>query len=112
MKTTHSVKITTTGKPKKAVISADMLRDNAMCRHCRVELVDGWPVYRCGVTDAECSGTRVHECFVEPKDADAVARGRLGGLSTSERKALAVRLNGKKGGRPRKLKMSRKGDRG
>ena len=38
------------------------------------------------------------------KDQAAIERGRLGGLVKSERKAKAVRRNGKKGGRPKKAK--------
>jgi hypothetical protein len=34
----------------------------------------------------------------------AVALGRLGGRAKSEAKAAAVRENGRKGGRPRKVK--------
>ena len=37
-----------------------------------------------------------------PKNPAAVALGTLGGRVKSERKAAAARLNGKKGGRPRK----------
>ena len=37
-----------------------------------------------------------------PKNPAAVALGRLGGRVKSDRKAEAARLNGKRGGRPRK----------
>ena len=37
------------------------------------------------------------------KNKHAVALGRLGGRSTSEKKKAAVRLNGKLGGRPKKV---------
>ena len=40
------------------------------------------------------------------KNPHAVALGQLGGLKTSEKKAAAVRENGKKGGRPRKVKTN------
>jgi hypothetical protein len=36
------------------------------------------------------------------KNPHAVALGRLGGRARTERKAQAVRKNGKRGGRPRK----------
>jgi len=39
------------------------------------------------------------------KNKHAVALGRLGGRSTSEKKKAAVRLNGKLGGRPKKLRQ-------
>ena len=38
------------------------------------------------------------------KNQAAVAMGRLGGAVKSEAKAIAARMNGKKGGRPRKLR--------
>ena len=38
----------------------------------------------------------------KPKNPAAVALGRLGGKTTSEKKTAAVRLNGLKGGRPKK----------
>lgn len=37
-----------------------------------------------------------------PKNPAAVALGRLGGRVKSDRKAEAARLNGKRGGRPKK----------
>jgi hypothetical protein len=37
------------------------------------------------------------------KNPHAVALGQLGGLSKSANKTAAVRLNGKKGGRPKKV---------
>lgn len=37
-----------------------------------------------------------------PKNSAAVALGRLGGRVKSDRKAEAARLNGKRGGRPKK----------
>jgi len=37
-----------------------------------------------------------------PKNPAAVALGRLGGRVKSDRKAAAARLNGKRGGRPKK----------
>jgi hypothetical protein len=36
------------------------------------------------------------------KNKHAVALGRLGGKSKTDKKAEAARLNGKKGGRPRR----------
>lgn len=38
------------------------------------------------------------------KNPAAVALGKLGGAATSDAKAEAARTNGKKGGRPRKVK--------
>lgn len=38
------------------------------------------------------------------KDPAAVALGRKGGLKKSEKKTMSARLNGKKGGRPKKIK--------
>jgi hypothetical protein len=38
------------------------------------------------------------------KNPNAVALGRLGGAVKSQRKAEASRRNGKKGGRPKKVK--------
>jgi len=38
------------------------------------------------------------------KNIHAVALGKLGGKATSQRKTEAARANGKKGGRPRKVK--------
>ncbi len=38
----------------------------------------------------------------------AQALGRLGGQAKTEKKAAAVRENGKKGGRPRKVKLDEK----
>ncbi len=38
------------------------------------------------------------------KNPSAVALGKLGGSKLSEKKAKAARENGKKGGRPKKLK--------
>lgn len=38
------------------------------------------------------------------KNPHAVALGRLGGKKKSQAKADAVRANGKKGGRPKKIK--------
>lgn len=37
------------------------------------------------------------------KNPHAVALGRLGGKRSTEAKKIAARLNGKKGGRPRKV---------
>lgn len=37
-----------------------------------------------------------------PKNPAAVALGRLGGRVKSDRKAAAARMNGKRGGRPKK----------
>jgi hypothetical protein len=39
----------------------------------------------------------------EPKNPHAVALGKLGGSKKSKRKAQAVRANGQKGGRPKKI---------
>lgn len=36
------------------------------------------------------------------KNKHAVAMGRLGGSAKSEKKTMACRMNGKKGGRPKK----------
>lgn len=44
-----------------------------------------------------------------PKNPHAVALGRRGGRVKSEAKTLAVRENGKKGGRPRKAATEGKG---
>ena len=41
-----------------------------------------------------------------PKNPAAVALGTLGGRVKSERKAAAARLNGKRGGRPRKAQLA------
>jgi len=41
-----------------------------------------------------------------PKNPAAVALGTLGGRVKSERKAAAARLNGKRGGRPRKAQVA------
>lgn len=41
---------------------------------------------------------------VSGKNLAAIALGRLGGSVRSQRKTAAARLNGKKGGRPRKVK--------
>ena len=41
-----------------------------------------------------------------PKNPAAVALGRLGGQVKSDRKAEAARLNGKRGGRPRKAQVA------
>ena len=38
------------------------------------------------------------------KNPNAIALGRLGGKKTSEAKAAAARANGKKGGRPPKIR--------
>jgi len=38
----------------------------------------------------------------QPKNPAAVALGRLGGRVKSDRKAAAARMNGKRGGRPKK----------
>ena len=38
-----------------------------------------------------------------PKSSAAVALGQIGGSVKSSKKSLAARVNGKKGGRPRKL---------
>ncbi len=43
---------------------------------------------------------------MKDKNPAAVALGKLGGLAKSKKKAEAVRKNGKKGGRPKKLKAS------
>lgn len=40
------------------------------------------------------------------KNRAAVALGRKGGKATSDAKAEAARLNGRKGGRPRKVPLS------
>lgn len=40
------------------------------------------------------------------KNEHAVALGKLGGIAKSEKKAAAARKNGKKGGRPKKLKAN------
>ena len=46
---------------------------------------------------------------IDPAVRDFLAKaGRKGGKSTSEAKAAASRENGKKGGRPRKAKASKK----
>jgi len=42
------------------------------------------------------------------KNPSAVALGKLGGSKLSEKKAKAARENGKKGGRPKKLKTTTK----
>ena len=42
----------------------------------------------------------------KPKNPAAVALGRLGGRVKSDRKAAAARLNGKRGGRPKKAPAS------
>lgn len=42
------------------------------------------------------------------KNPAAVALGALGGRATSKKKAEAARRNGKKGGRPKKIKRSNK----
>lgn len=42
------------------------------------------------------------------KNPAAVALGRLGGKMTSKAKARAARANGRKGGRPRKVKEKAK----
>lgn len=42
------------------------------------------------------------------KNPHAVALGRLGGKKKSEAKAVAVRENGKKGGRPKKDDLSKR----
>lgn len=39
------------------------------------------------------------------KNPAAVALGRLGGLVKSQRKAETARLNGKRGGRPKKVRQ-------
>jgi hypothetical protein len=41
------------------------------------------------------------------KNPHAVALGRLGGKKKSEAKAVAVRENGKKGGRPKKIQNAK-----
>jgi hypothetical protein len=41
------------------------------------------------------------------KNQAAVELGRLGGKSKSEKKAAAARLNGKKGGRPKKTNLEK-----
>lgn len=43
-----------------------------------------------------------------PKNPAAVALGKLGGRVKSEKKAAAVRENGKKGGRPKAIVPIRK----
>jgi hypothetical protein len=46
----------------------------------------------------ECTGCDEYE----HKNPNAVALGKLGGSVKSETKTVAVRANGKKGGRPKK----------
>lgn len=48
-------------------------------------------------------GMNVTEASVS-KNLAAASLGRLGGLVRSERKTAAARLNGKRGGRPAKVK--------
>lgn len=55
------------------------------------------------VAKKEWNGDDLKASLVQDYNAMASALGRLGGSKTSEAKAKAVRYNGKKGGRPKKV---------
>lgn len=59
-----------------------------------------------------CNNTALAEkiCDYESTRAAASALGKLGGSSTSKRKAAASRRNGKRGGRPCKSATPQKGE--